>query len=1362
MQPKPMVFRGVLSVLACLAFFTLSAGAQQIPSPEGAVSPRITQPVDEANRVTLKGNTHPLARPEFDLGPAPANLPLNRMLLVLSRSPEQEAALETLLDQQQDKSSPNYHNWLTPEQFGQQFGPADQDVQAVTSWLETHGFQVSRVSKGRVVIEFSGTASQLQEAFHTEIHKYAVNGEEHWANASDPQIPVALAPVVAGVKTLHDFYKKSQILITGEQFKFRATPGSQPEFTASNGVHALAPADYATIYNINPLYTPAPTTPPTPAINGTGTTIAVVGRSDFLLQDVIDFRNLFSLPANTPLVVTNGPDPGILNEGEQFEATLDVTWSGAVAPGAQVIFVVSASTNTTDGLDLSEEYIIDNDLANVMTESFSGCEFGATSAEASSISSLAEQAAAEGITYMVSTGDSGAEGCDNPDTEMKATGPVSVNILASSPYTLGVGGTEFNDNANPTKYWGSTNQQSGLGSALSYIPEDVWNESCLSGCGESDGGAIWAGGGGASTLFTKPDWQSVVAGIPADGHRDLPDVSLTAAGHDPYLLCFEYSCEQGYFDGVSGTSASAPSFAGIMALVNQKTGSKQGQANYVLYRLAAQETLASCNASSITTPPASTCIFNDVTIGNNAVPGEIGYGTPTADYQSTVGYDRATGLGSVNVANLVNGWSSARSVVSATTLSITPSTGATHGTPLDVTISVGAAPPATGNPTGDVALIGDFGSSSSGETEIVQLTLSNSTASSSSVNQLPGGTYNVQAHYEGDGTFVPSDSPMTKVTILPEPSTVTASALTGTPPALTSFTSQTYGVPIYLQAVVAGKSGVGTPTGTITFTDSVQGALGSATMDNTGTATTSNEVFSLNGGSHSVTASYSGDASFKSGTSSPATFKLTPDPTTTIITPPAPLVFGTSPQLFVTINANSFGLDPTGTATLFNGSTQVGTPVTVVSGGAGGPLAVSPVYVPASGLPLGQSTVTVAYSGDSNYQASTSAPLTVSVVRPSVTTLTSSASTIMTSQNVTFTAKITSSQSGPAVTGTVQFQVVGNPINNLGTVPVANGQAQVVAPSLPAGTQQVTATYSGDSNYATSSATVLVTVNQYQSTTVLTTSNASVSQGSSVTFTATVTPAQSGGPALTGNVEFVEAGAGVANVSLSANGQAQFTTSSLPSGTTQILANYSGDTNYATSSGSLMETVIPTPTFFITSNSPTITVASPGQFGSTTLTFTGQDGFTGSTTLTSTMCSHLPSESTCSFSNPSTVSLTAQTTLQTVTLTIITTAPSSVTPSARRFAPVSWGGPAQVALACAFCLGLFLMRSRGRQRRWNIVLACVVFVAIATFPSCGGGGGSTGPPPNPGTPVGNYTGVTVTVTINGVTQSINTIAVNVE
>ncbi|HKS67074.1 MAG TPA: S53 family peptidase, partial [Candidatus Acidoferrales bacterium] len=662
---------------------------------------------------------HPLARAEFDRGAAPASLQLNRMLLVLKPSAEQEAALDALLDEQQDKTSPNYHAWLTPEQFGEQFGPADADVQKIVLWLKSQGFQVNRVANGRGVIEFSGSAGQVQNALHTEIHKYVVNGKSHWANSADPQIPAALAPVVAGIKTLDNFYKQPQVVLTPN--KFRIGPGFPPEFSTPSGLHAVAPGDYATIYNINPLYGAG--------INGTGAKIAVVGRSDFAFQDVTDFRNTFGLSANAPQIVMNGPDPGIVNTGEQLEATLDVSWAGAVAPNAQIIFVETASTATTDGVDLSEEYIVDNDLADVMTESFGGCEAGTTAADAAAISALAKQAAAEGITYMVSTGDSGAEGCDNPNTQASATGPISVNVLASSPYTVAVGGTKFNEGTTPSKYWKSTNSTS-LSSAISYIPENVWNESCVSGCGTNGKGSIFAGGGGASQFFGKPSWQSAVAGIPQDGARDLPDVSLTAAGHDPYLLCFQYSCEQGVLAGVGGTSASAPSFAGVMALVNQKTGSRQGQANYVLYRLAAQETFSKCNGSSASSPPASTCIFNDTTVGNNAVPGESGYGTSSAKYQSTSGYDLATGLGSVNVANLVNGWGNARSVTSVTTLSISPSTGVTHGTPLNVTIGVAPASGSTGTPTGDVGLVGDFGSSPSGQTSIVDLTLSNGTASS--------------------------------------------------------------------------------------------------------------------------------------------------------------------------------------------------------------------------------------------------------------------------------------------------------------------------------------------------------------------------------------------------------------------------------------------------------------------------------------------------------------------------------------------------------------------------------------------------------------------------------------------------------
>jgi pseudomonalisin len=579
--------------------------------------------------ITLGGNTHPMARAEFDRGDAPADLPMQQMQLVLTRSAAQQADLDALLTAQQDSSSPQYHQWLTPEQFGQRFGASDEDVQKISGWLEGDGFHIDRVANGRNLIEFTGAASQVENTFHTQIHRYMVNGQSHWANASNPEIPAALAGVVAGIATLHDFRKAPQAI--------RSV--ARPQFTTSGGGHALGPADYATIYDINPLLANG--------INGSGVTIAVVGRSDINVSDVVRFRSIFGLSNNPPQVVYNGPNPGVLGNGEVDEATLDVTWAGAVAPNATVKLVVSASKGVNDGVDLSEAYIIDHNLADIMTESFGSCEGNATQAQASFLSNLAAQAAAQGITYVVSAGDSGAEGCDDA-SKAPATHSVSVNVLASTPYNIAVGGTQFNEGAGP--YWNAAPP----GTARSYIPENVWNESCAPGTCSSP--ALWAGGGGASIFVTKPSWQAGVAGIPQDNHRYLPDVSLTAAGHDPYALCLSCTTSNDlkYY---GGTSVSTASFAGIMALVVQKTGARQGQANVTLYQLAAQQQPSQC-ASTLGVSRASNCIFNDITVGNNAVPGEIGYGTSTAAYQATSGYDLASGLGSVDVANLVNGWGS--------------------------------------------------------------------------------------------------------------------------------------------------------------------------------------------------------------------------------------------------------------------------------------------------------------------------------------------------------------------------------------------------------------------------------------------------------------------------------------------------------------------------------------------------------------------------------------------------------------------------------------------------------------------------------------------------------------------------------
>lgn len=975
LRPRCSVVWLVFLIVSSLVVSTLAAAQQRY------VAPRINEPLDEGRRIVLKGNIHPLARAQFEVATAPPNLRMDRMLLVLKRSSEQETALLQLLDDQQDKSSSDYHKWLTPEQFGQQFGPADSDIQAVTSWLQGHGFEAVQVSKGRTVIEFSGTAAQVQEAFHTTIHKYLVSGKAHWANANDPEIPVALAPVVAGVHSLHNFYAQPQLVMSGERVRATVKPGSPPQVTFSNGVHGLAPADYAVIYNAKPVLLNG--------INGQGQTVAVVARSNLFNggQDVSDFRSAFGISGGFVGIVLNGPDPGDLGGGEETEATLDATWSSALAPSANVAFVVSASTNSTDGIFLSEAYIIDNNLAPVMTESFGSCEAVLTNAQEQNISALAEQAAAQGITFIVSSGDSGAEGCDNGRTV--AQGPISVSDLASNPFVVALGGTQFNENGHDSTFWKATDTGDG-GTAKSYIPENVWNSSCLAAqCGKNAN--TGAGGGGASVIFGKPSWQTGVNGIPSDEARDLPDIALTASGHDAYLLCLEGSCvpdTQGFIEllGVAGTSASAPSFAGIMALVNQKTGSRQGQANYVLYRLAATETLSQCNGSKTTVLPASTCIFNDVTVGNNAVPGEAGFGTPTAKYQSTVGYDLATGLGSVNVANLVNRWSSVAFTATTTTLALSPTT-FTHGSAANVVIHV-APSSGSGVPTGDVSLVTNGNASLQG---VTSFTL-NAGAVSSTSPDLPGGTYDVRAHYAGDGTFAGSDSATTTITVSSEGSTTALSVFgLDTQGNVIPFINQPYGNPAYLRADVSGLSGHGVASGTVYFSDNGGNINGTAfSLNSGGTATTAQGLFTIPAGQHSIVAHYNGDSGFNPSISAAAPITVIQAPTTTVVVSSSSSVAQSTPvTLTATVSTTSAGNSPLSSVTFLSGGTPIaapGNPVPITGTNGSGNIQ-NGAFTAAKGtaslsavLPLGQNIVTAQYSGDGNYMGSVSAATTVNVL----------------------------------------------------------------------------------------------------------------------------------------------------------------------------------------------------------------------------------------------------------------------------------------------------------------------------------------------------------------------------------------------
>jgi subtilase family serine protease len=1158
-------------------------------------SSRITQAVDENNLAVLKGNVNPLALAEFDQGTVSDGQPLHRMLLLLQRGPDQEAALQQVLDDQQNKSSANYHAWLTPAQIGQQFGPSDADLQTVTNWLQSHGFQITNVTAGRTVIEFSGNAAQVRSAFHTEIHKYVVNGEARMANDSDPQIPAALAPVVVGPVSLNNFPVKSHIRQLGTFQKSLKTGETKPLFTfpgcAEGSCFGMGPADFAAIYNTAPLLSG------TPKIDGTGQTIAIVGESNINVQDVIDFRNMFGLSQNfsSSNVILNGPDPGI--NGSEGESDLDVQWSGAVAPGATIQFVTSAPTETTGGIFLSAIYIVENNLAGVMSESFGGCEQQIGTLNQFH-NSLWEQAAAQGITVMVSAGDGGSAGCDNFDTAKTASLGLAVSGFASTPFNVAVGGTDFDEVNRWTQFWSSTNNSMTQASALGYIPEIPWNNSCgqlgITGCGASapQGSLnIVAGSGGVSTLYPKPSWQSGT-GVPLDSHRDLPDVSFFASnGFNGtfYILCQSdasgtSSCnlnDFGYtFQGAGGTSVSTPAFAGIIALVNQKQATvqipapRQGNANYVLYQLFKKQVNTSpalnCNSS---TAPASGCTFNDVThgnsgmanstVGNNDVPctgaslncsskssGTNGVLVTTASpttpaYSTTTGYDLATGLGSVNAANLVNNWGSVTFLPSTTTLSatlnggsVTSITGIPHGTAVNLSSSVAAGQGATGTPSGQVALMATPNptpGSSSVNLGIEALALgSNGTATGTGVI-LPGGTYNLTAHYPGDGTFGASDStPGISVKITSESSKTLVSIPVFNPNtgAETSNTptSLAYGSP-YIARIDVGNSQAklsspqqpvctppACPTGTITWTDSVNGApatpLDGGTFSLNSEGYTEDQPIQLSGGTHLLSASYSGDNSFAA---SSGTYNLTVTPATTIIViqnPGSTFVVGAAIPITVIASVQAIaGVAPTGTITFFDGSTQLGAPVPVA--GVASQNNYSPSFTVSTSLILsvgGSHVIAAKYSGDANYAASSSLPVNVQAIYPTTTAISLSAVEIPYGSSVTATVTVATNVKSPTITGTILLQTSpgqpGTPLSVTSSTD-ANGNTMLtgMATLTPQGPGNFNAGYSGDSNFANSFASAFIQVDIPDFTLTVPSSPVVINIGQTGTLAFTITPA---------------------------------------------------------------------------------------------------------------------------------------------------------------------------------------------------------------------------------------------------------------
>lgn len=1292
----------VLFFLACFSITTFAAvHTSAIPTV------RVTKAVDNGKRATLYGHTPKATRRGMDLGRITPSTPAEHLIILLKSSQEQEREARRVIDEQHDKRSANYHRWMTPEEFGAHFGVHDSDIESVKNWLSGQGFVVEDVTKAKRAIRFTGTVGQIEQAFQTQMHFFLMpNGEAHVSNDRDISVPEALSPVIAGVPTLNDFFRKSHRVEVGRMSRMR--PG--PKF--SNGTNCgsvansscfVGPADFATIYNTTPLLASG--------INGAGITIGIVGRSDILMSDVQTYRQMFNLPVNDPVFIHAGQDNGI-NAGDDGESDLDVEISGGIAPNAKVDFVIGTPTFLVDGITNSIQYLVENNNVDIISTSYGDCESNEGAGGNAFNSQMFEQAAAQGISVFVADGDNGPAECDDSNDTFEALG-YAASAEGSTPYAVSVGGTEFDEGTN-TGYWSNTNNPLNLSSAVSYIPEYPWNEAksaSPTSTPSADLSGLWSGSGGISAYYLQPPWQygsgvpttdpvltqggnwitvnitnagsgyttgstpsvtfsgetcasnpqsgataivgtGVQAGqivgitynngsqggtvrtgqgfgctvpgtvtfgaapvggttatgtvvlapmqnmlpiIPGVPHRYTPDVSLNAAAdHDGTLFCSEGVCEisstGALLDAgiVGGTSVAAPSMAGIQALIDQANGGRQGMPAYIYYTLANNQYVSNPGACNSSGPPASNanCAFQDVTVGNNLICGTSSCTTSPAKigFQAATGYDLATGLGSVNAANLSSQWSSVVFNSSNTSLNLSQTTFA-HGTP--ITLSGTVAPGSSGTPTGDVAFIvssGAIGDTVNPNTGGVNGPVAYATLSggsySASLNNLPGGTYYVTARYGGDDNFASSYSASTQVTVSSEGSsfTLTASSPNATTTcSLTNPSSYSYGSNILIDAQVTSASGAGAATGTVTILDNGNPITTSLTLDPNGHAFllsgpvgSNNCLYEYNFsnvptftvGTHNLTATYSGDSSLNSTTTGPLGVVVTPaTPTLTLATGATQITSGFALPLTATfgvtaINGGSIGsLAPTGTVTFTDTTTSailgtapvVSTGVTTINAqtttftAVAGPLTTNGV------TQTGTNSITATYSGDANWAGVTSSAVTVTVgtfTTATTTTVTNAGTGTLGNPSTlgarpTFTATIGVASGTAPTTGTVTFYdtTTTNNLNNLpaGTYVLGTGTLGsshtatfrlAATTEFGGGTHSITATYGGVATTfgpSSSASPYNETVTQGTLTNVLTARTVGKS-GQTYYFTSVITPSSSSTSFQpTANVQFFDA-----------------------------------------------------------------------------------------------------------------------------------------------------------------------------------------------------------------------------------------------
>ena len=1340
----PFLRQGVLPGILVLSFtiYPLTAAAQDS-------APEIV-PAEGPALVRIANTRHPLAIPENAAGRVENGRNLQRMMLVLAPSPAQEEALQKLLDEQQNRNSANYHHWLTATEFGARFGAADADIARVQAWLTGAGLAVGKISASRRWIEFSGTAAQVESAFHTEMHYYRFAGKTYVANATDLAVPAALSGVTRGVLSLNSFGRKPPVR-TARGVAGRDAQGHRvllrPNLTAAGATdtYYLSPGDFAAIYNTKGLLSSG--------VNGSGITIVVVAQSQIELTDVQQFQRIFALPASDPNIFVNGPDPGVVSQLDTNEALLDTEWAGAIAPGATIDVVVAGSTDTTSGVDLAAAFAIDNQIAPILTYTYGSCEQVLGTTGNAFYNALWQQAAAEGITVLVAAGDNGAAGCDNPTSGNPAALGPAVNGAASTPYNVAVGGTEFAEGTQAATYWSGTNAAD-YSSALGYIPEKAWNESCDPGQAASETNctlgsgnlALLSGGGGASTVYSKPGWQGG-SGVPADGARDVPDVALAAAsGHDEFVYCTSLAgtpCQinaQQEVVGltlVGGTSAATPAMAGILALVEQKNGAYQGQVNYVLYRLA-EMTGNSCDSSQQTNPAAqNSCVFYDITSGSNAVPclgGSPGCSSSSSGTNgflqggtAAAGYDLATGLGSLSATNLAAAWKNAMLAGSQISLQAS-SASLVHGAPLSVNGTVAAAS-GTGMPTGMVSIKTDAAGDSA-----QMLAVGSAGTFSGTVSDLPGGQYNIFAHYAGDATYAASDSSVLPLIVTPENgvTTLTVDGLQNG--------NASYGSPLQLKAKVAGDSGNGVATGSVTIQDSgsVMGTYALGADGGAFVRTGGNGGASLTPGTHSLTATYAGDSSFNASTSGVVAFTIGKGTPFVVVGVNAATI-AEGQTLGARALVSGPGSSPaTGTVQFTVDGTACGSPVTLQTGGFFGAQAQASLLI--NNLAQGPHTIGASYDGsaDPNYASVTSgdpANELTQTVMVGASSGTKSTTTLIVSAapaNLGDTGSFTVTVSPASATGTVTLWDASGPRSAAtAIVPGAQG-AQTSMTTIQfawtqAGGASVYAVYSGDGTNApsASNATSFQVQKGVPRVIVAAPGNATPLQQVSVNGGVVGNPANLQLPFPTGVAELWDSANGgppqMLTVQNLTAGPGNITITGvrlkLAAGTHSLHWHYRGDANWLAADSAAVP--LDSSTFTLGVTPATIPVPA-GNTGSGTVTITPGGGFSGTVALACpTGGTILPAGYACSFGQTN-VPVSGSAVTTSINLTPIST-PTSVVKVARASGNEAIGG-----MTFAGGLLLFGLAGLGGPRRMcNFVLACGFVLGVVSA-GIGCGGGSSG------------------------------------